>query len=270
MKKKKIKKVKKPLLIKSTAVEVLEKVEKPEAEVLVEEARRHFGQMQRSWFGFAKAVARIKETESFKLTSETFKEFCDKEFPTVNFATIVKFISVTESWGEAIDSRLKKDPHYVLPAYESFYSLTTVESKVSKEELSKLRKAVLDSKLSYHGLREKIKELAGDYRKKIREEVDSATDKIEQELLDDLREEDLDLSEEIVDEIDEDEGEDATQDSVLSCISRVEYLKENLPELRKQVKKSKSVSDEVSELAKELEALGEVVKGFLKIVKENE
>jgi len=250
---------------------------------LIETARKHFGQMQKSWFYFAQSISLIKETESFKSSDATFKEFCAREYPTVSFATIGKFIAIVESWGEAIESRMKKDSDYRLPAYESFYQLVTVEDKVPKEELSKLRKSVLDSKTSYATLREKLKIYLRTYRKKVSEEVEKSVDELERQLVRDIREDVDDVAE--FDDLDGEEDDfldravedaeekadklDSATASTSPITSRIGFIRDELPEITKKLKTKKlKVTDAIVGLAKDLEDLVEVVDKFLAVVED--
>jgi len=248
-----------------------------DADHLVSAARVHFGQMQKSWFYFAKSISLIKSTGGFLKFDPTFREFCEREYATVNYSTILKFIAIVDSWGTAIESRLKKDENYILPAYESFYQLTTVQGRVPEAELSRLRKEVLDSRLGYHSLRERLKEHLVAHRKKVSAEVESSTEDIEKELIADLEEEDGfvgDDSGELEDRLfvppDEEEVDDEEEEEnpVSVFTSRVSYLKDNLPVFQKELKKSKTLTDSTVELAKDLESLAETINEFLNTVED--
>ncbi len=127
-------------------------------------AKEQFANMQRSWWYFAKAMGEIRKDKIYKgLGYQNFKLFCEKEYPTANYLTLVKFTAIVDTWKDVIDAKLSKDSNFKLPSYESCYLLSAIptDSPLPKEEVQKLRKQVLDSKVSYHGLRDKLKKLGG-------------------------------------------------------------------------------------------------------------
>lgn len=241
-----------------------------EAMGLIEQARRHFGQMQNSWWQFAKSIHAIKDKEAFKEAGyENFKFFCQGEYPTMNYVTIVKFMAIVESMQEAIESRMK-DETYRLPSYEACYTIISVKDPViPKEEISKLRKAVLDSKLSYLAIREKLKELMKKKVKDYREKMDTTVQELEKELTDDLtREEDMPSEDELFEEFEsmEEEAEESADDSSLVLIrSKVEFLIDNLPEVQASLT---AVDEDIVELAEMLEKLNSLINNFLDKVEE--
>ncbi|HKZ00051.1 MAG TPA: hypothetical protein VJ112_02680 [Rhabdochlamydiaceae bacterium] len=236
-----------------------------EAKVLFQIARDHFGNMQRSWYFFAKSIYLIKKNKSFEGEFESFKEFCEKEYPSIDLKILYKFVSIVEGWADVIEARLEKDIEYRLPAYESFYQLSVHRKKLPKEELSRLKKAVLDSKLGYLALRAKLKEYLEKHRKKIKKEVESdgAAD-VESEFLKDIK---TDIDDEDP-ELDDDTEVIVSTKSISEATDRVEWLKNILPELKNQVDATNDVPDEVVEFAKELESLSELIEDFLKTVED--
>jgi hypothetical protein len=139
------------------------------------DARRAYGEMQKTWYMFAKVITNIRRTESFReMVSDhskdnfnTFQEFCEEEFSSISFSTIMKFTKIVDRWEKILDARLSKDPHAALPAYESCYQLATVEEKLSKEDFQKLRKGIVEGKFGYHSLRERLKEILETAREKV-------------------------------------------------------------------------------------------------------
>jgi hypothetical protein len=240
-----------------------------EAMSLIEQARMHFGQMQNSWWQFAKSIHAIKDKEAFKEAGyENFKFFCQGEYPTMNYVTIVKFMAIVESMQEAIESRLKDDK-YRLPSYEACYTIVSVKDPViPKEEISKLRKAVLDSKLSYMAIREKLKELMKKKVKDYREKMDTTVQELEKELTDDLTRDEMSSEEELLEEFEtmEEEVDDSDGDgSVAVLLSKVEFLIDNLPEVQASMTR---VDDEIVDLATALEKLNGLINNFLDKVEE--
>jgi len=253
------------------------------AELRQEEARVHFNDMQRSWFFFAKALCDIRTKELYKiLGKDSFKDFCNDEYPTISWSTIFKYISIVENWGKAIEARLSADKNWRLPAYESCYKLVVLEDKMPKEELAKLRKEVLDSKLSYHSLVDRLKSFAEKAREKDRAEVDDSTDEIERQLEEDIkrdkassedgfmpeREETLDTEDDEADVVIDSEAEDDDKDSPYPAMNtRVAYLLDNLPVVTKKLN-SKTICDDSIDFAKDAEKLQKILGDYLDKVEE--
>lgn len=245
---------------------------------LIEKARDCYGSMQRSWWEFAKVVSEIRETETYKLGGyESFKEFCEGEYTSLSYSVIHKFTMIVERWFDAIEGRISKDADYQLPPYESCYIVGAIkEDSAPKEEISKLRKAILDNTISRQALKDRLKEIIA---KKRRESPDSIED-YEKDLTDDLAEDEefqrqMDEVEDSADdfldepeeedeeedfEIEEEEGSD--EDSVTGLRNRVSYLNDNLPALQELLKKGK-ISEETLELADDLQKLEKVIAKFL-------
>lgn len=173
---------------------------------LLELAKNHFSRMQRVWWDFAKVIHKIRETEAYKSKYETFKEYCETEYPSTNYKVILKFCAIAESLGTVIESKLEKDKDYALPAYEACYALTTLNPEaVPKEEIARIKRDVLERKLSWHRLRDRVKELieskrkeTKDFVKKSEAEIEELQHKLEQEI--DLSDEDEAIYDEAVDE----------------------------------------------------------------------
>ena len=247
---------------------------------LIEKARDAYGSMQRSWWEFAKVVSEIKESEAFiAMGYHNFKEFCEKEYSSLSYSVIHKFTMIVERWFDAIEGRISKDSDYQLPSYESCYIVGAIkEDAAPKEELSKLRKAILDNKITQQALRDRLKELIV---KKRHEAIDPiVTEDYEKALAEDLSEdeelqrqmdemEDSDSDADFLDEPEEDgdedfeiEEEDDSKSPVSGLRNRVSYLTDNLPVFQASLKKGK-ISDETLELAEDLQRLEKLVGKFL-------
>lgn len=138
-----------------------------DAEKLRDTARQAYGNFQKSWYEFAKVVATVSNNEVWTtLGHDSFKAYCAEEFRDFGYPTIVKFIQVVNNWGDAIEDRLKKNPKQVLPSYETCYTLTASQERFPKGEVPKLRKQVLDGKISVADMREKVAEVKGTADKK--------------------------------------------------------------------------------------------------------
>jgi hypothetical protein len=251
------------------------------AENLIATAQECFGQMQRSWWGFAKSLHYIKTTRYmdgkiekfvYEKVAENFKDFCEKEYPSLSYQTIFKLVSVVEKMGESIEARIKKDDDYQPPSYDACYQLTTLkEDKVPKEEFSKLKKMVLDNKMSFQKLRDELKGFLRSYRTRVSHEVDREA--LEEEVLEDIGDEleeyKDDESEPILDEFhdepDSEEEEDETPSlksaNIIRCANAARTLIDNLPEIKK-------VTGEVVALAEIIDNLSGIVDDFLTHVEE--
>jgi hypothetical protein len=256
--------------------------------LLLHEAKINYTQMQRSWYLFAKSIWLIKTQMTsdgryaFQAVAETFKEFCEKEYPSLDYPMMVKFVAIVDYWGDVIEGRIKKDETYQLPSYETCYKFSTVSKKIgSKEEISRIKKAILDNKITHNELRESFKDLIRSYRKT----SEVSEEDIEKELTRDLAKDDLgepefdfgdddDLEREVMAEPDEEEDEDVDVDedhakakngSVISLLARVDYLRDNLPALMSEMDE---VTGEIVDLATSVESLIEVANSFLKKVED--
>jgi hypothetical protein len=259
----------------------MKKEELVKPEKLIDKARDAYGSMQRSWWEFAKVVSEIKEKEAYiPMGYHNFKEFCEKEYSSLSYSVIHKFTMIVERWYDAIEGRISKDAEYQLPSYESCYIVGAIkEDAAPKEEISKLRKAILDNKITQQALRDRLKEIIAkkrheaidpviteDYEKSLVEDL--ADDEELQRQMDDLDDSDdetdfLDEPEESEDddfEIDEDDSE--SEDPASGLRNRVAYLLDNLPAFQSTLKKGK-ISDETIELAEELQRLEKVIGKFL-------
>jgi len=234
-----------------------------DSDELRSDARKFYGQMQTSWFLFGKAVSRIRSTGAFKDYGKgTFRDFCNDEFPSMHFSTIVKTIRVADGWGEEIEARLEENPSYRLPALESCYSLTTSENILSKPELLKLKTSVLEGNFGYATLRSKLKSIIN--TKRDRDNIRSS-EEIENELVEDLK-----SSEMIQDETEfllEDTDSEAKKckSIITQSAIRIEFLSEQLTTLGKMLEANPDLltSDLVS-MGHEADELCNVINDFLK------
>jgi len=193
-----------------------------DAEKLRDEARMAYGNFQKSWYEFAKVVAHIHNNDIWTtLGHETFKAYCQEEFRDIGYTTIFKFIQVVNSWGDAIEDRLKKNPHQLLPSYETCYTLTAAQDRFPKAEVPKLRKQVLDGKVTVRDMRERVADLRGESNRK---DDDAAERKIQK---------DLDNAQPLSVKLSEGDGVDDACDVIEG---KVDFLIENLPLFTKALK----------------------------------
>jgi len=223
---------------------VIEKIEnsvKERGRDLIVVARNHYGNMARSWWQFAKAVALIKESRSYEVEGhDSFKEWCQKEYPTINEKTLLKLSLIVEEWYEPIENRLEKDEAFKLPAYESCYRIVSAKDRLPAAEVSRLKKELLDEKLSFHTLVEKIKTKA---KPKDNDFSRVHPDVLEKSLVADLSNDELDTDydDANLDNTDIEDADDIFEmsssapkknlDLVGRIQARVDYLNDNLPAL---------------------------------------
>jgi archaellum component FlaC len=257
-----------------------------ELDKLVENAREQFLNMQNSWWSFAKIIYQIKETEAFRAVADTFKDYCGKEFPSMSYETLTKFCHIVENFQDVIDHRIEKDPDYSLPAYESCYRLTTLKPEaVPKEEISKLKKSVLDGKMTYASLKDRIKEVMSKVKDKAHRDVEIRADRVEEQLLKDLSDEGFydDETEEFEDSDDvvlpSSDGDDDLEmeeasvsnrnvKSVLTNINaKMLFIKDNLPQVTAHLDRVK-ITDDIIEIAENLEESVTAIEEFLEKLEE--
>lgn len=262
---------------------VIVKSESVDAMKVIEQARQNFGSMQRSWYDFAKSVYMIRESEFYKKAgvASTFQEYVEKEFPTVSLSTMSRFMTIVEKWGDSIETRFSRDENYVLPAYDSCYHLASKESRIPKEDFTKLKKAVLDNKMSVSRLLDNIKEYIKKHRDKVEEEVKDSFDSIEEQLTKDIQDEldaddfdpetafviDVKEYEDDEDEEDEDEDDEDEEASLESVLAKVQFLNDALPELRSHIR-STTITKKMIKLADELNNLYSNIDEFLNRMEE--
>jgi hypothetical protein len=268
---------------KSKAVAVVEKkVDKAHTPYnMIEKARESFGKMQQSWWEFAKAIHEIRSVEAYTREAlgengfDSFKEFCEHEFPSTDYNTIIKLCTVIERMGGMIETKLQKEEGYMIPSYHSCYTVATVkEEEVSKkEELSKLRKAVLENKIGFLKLRERLKELIKTKRRALHEEVETDVSELEKDLSRELEDEGImEIAEEEFEpgeiyEDDEAGDEDIEESSpaghLSSLTTRIDYLIENVPDLTAALTTKLADDEGVIDFATKCEKLVAVIEQYL-------
>lgn len=149
--------VKKPKKTKEEALSPVKvKAEVMDSGTLIEEARVAYRAFQTSWFDFAKKLKEIRDTEAWIARGfDDFTALCKEEFPEVPAAVISKFIKVVDEFGAAIEARSKSQK--ALPAYEALYVVAVNEKNIPKEDAMRLRKAVIDGKVSIREVREVVR-----------------------------------------------------------------------------------------------------------------
>jgi hypothetical protein len=246
------------IMAKGELVESTEETDK-----LVEQVRQYYRNVQKTWFYFAKALKEIRDTEAFRAyDTASFKDFCVKEFPSLNYTTIIKTIKVVENFGHIIEEKLNKDPNYTLPAYESCYQLVNIEDKIPKKKHKELTLKIFDGKLSFHRFRNEVKTIIDTERAKAR--VGVTEEDLEKELL-------TDISTDGMDEIEEEVSDVATGESIDKIVTlmevRLNYLKDNLPLVTQNIQTDEElITDEVIEFANELNEFSEKSNEFLKLM----
>jgi len=208
---------------------------------LLGETREAYRNFQFSWFQFAKKVKTVQDTDEWiKAGYENFKEYCLEEFPDVAYTTILKFIKVVDSMGQALDQRLIKSPSDGLPAFTTCYDFLTHQDRIPKDEVPKIRKAIIEGKLTRHEMMEKVEPFiqkgnAKDDKRRAAEakKIDAAVAsdvKPKSQKVVPIKPEQSPEAKAEVDALDEDG--DLTPDidkQVLQLLERVTYLNDNLP-----------------------------------------
>jgi len=255
-------------------------------EDILERAREFFVNMQKSWWEFAKLIHAIKEGETFRVKGfETFRDYCESDYPETNYKTIMKFCTIVDTWGKAIDSKIAKDANYTLPAYESCYTVISVKDGIlPKEDLDKLKRDVLEKKVSYHKLREKMKDLLDLKKSEIKAAVKSVDEleKHERELEAQIKDEELEDSEfseeegaDLYDSFEEDDLEDLAPEDLetdmSALVSKCHKMTKELHETLKLVEErihELGYNEKVRKFAYDLDVLASVVNEILEHVEE--
>jgi hypothetical protein len=249
----------------------------------LETARGLYMDMQRDWYKFAQQMKNIRDLHDHDVLGvESFQKLCEREFPSMSYSLISKFIQIAEKLGDQIDKRLES-AEYRIPTYETAYQLTTIQTKVSDEDYKKLSKQILDDKLSVRDFRERIKALITtakkDLRRKIDDETDQFMEKTQKELDAELRSGLADDEEAyIVDHEDfepEEDGEDSdsevededdsNENTIVGLNSRIEYLIDNLPDF---VEHTTKLDGATKALIKKLKKLGSIIEETVETLNE--
>jgi hypothetical protein len=270
-------KKKETVLVKSKEIKEVQVARKR-----LEVARDLYRDMQRDWYKFAQQMKNIRDLlDHDHLGVESFQRLCEREFPSMSYSLISKFIQIAEKLGDQIDKRLEA-PEYRIPTYETAYQLTTIQTKVSEDEYRKLSKQILDDKLSVRDFRERIKMLITSAKKDLRRKIDDETDrfmeKTQKELDAELRggladdeeayivdaedfepDEDEDIDEDVDDE------EEDNENTIVGLNSRVEYLIENLPEF---VEHTTKLDGQTKALIKKLKKLSSIIEETVETLNE--
>ncbi len=218
----------------------------------LKKARKAFSEMQRNWWEFAKNIYEISKDESYKEDGhETFKDFCEYEFPSMHFKTIIKYVSIVDKLGSTIEEKIKKDEFYCLPAYEACYSLVTLkEDIVTREELSRMKRDVFEKKLSYYKLRDQIKELTDskskvreDFIKKSEDEIGKLTIELEAEIDEEIDGE-VDTHKDFSEDEDEEYGDNFHGD-IHEDLEESDYVHVRHPSFNKAIKLASELFDEL-------------------------
>jgi hypothetical protein len=207
---------------------------------LLGETREAYRNFQFSWFQFAKKVKVVQDTDEWeKAGYENFKEYCLDEFPDVAYTTILKFIKVADSMGQALDQRLIKSPADGLPAFTTCYDFLTHQDRIPKDEVPKIRKAIIEGKLTRHEMMEKVEPFIqkghakddkrrADEAKKIDAAVaGDAKPKAAASKVVPIKPEPAAKADDVLD-VDGDLATDVDK-QVLQLLERVKYLNDNLP-----------------------------------------
>lgn len=231
-----------------------------ETEEVVNRCREYYTSVQKTWYMFAKSLKEIRDKEIFRTCgSLNLKDFCGKEFPSINYGTIIKTIKVVERFGDMIDARLSEDPKYTLPAYESCYQLINAEGRIPAKKHKDLVKKIFDGKVSFYRFREEMKKIiqVENEREDVNEEV------LEEELYREITIEDEDL------DVDSEASEKEISTIVGQIQAKVDFVQENIPLLTQYLESNPDlISDEAIELAQSIDTMREKLDSFLDLMEE--
>ncbi len=216
---------------------------------LLTEARVAYKAFQVSWFDFAKKLKEIRDAEAWHASGqEDFTSLCREEFPDIPASTISKFIKVVEEFGPAMEARVKGLK--ALPSYDALYEVAVNEKKIPKEDSMRLRKAVVDCKISVREVREVVRGLVS---KKPTKHAESREEKkkVRREEIG-LKTEDAEASDEDV-EVDEKEeitsSIDKNADALLKLVRK---LISDIPAITSSMKEGTAKLIELAEAMEEL------------------
>lgn len=246
----------------------LKKVKEAPVGKLIETARQSYRAFHVSWYDFAKNMKQIKDNAEWEKSGHAdLASLCREEFSGIPYATIVKFIKVVEDFGAVIESRLAKGA-LSLPSYDAMYEIHTHESRLPKEESAKLRKLVVDGKISLRELRETIKNFVLKAPSKHAEGRRVKKDKRQEELADELAV-DKDV-ESITSDVDVDEDEEMTSSIDKSAIVLIKLVKGITSQISSLASTVKVSSDHIVELAQVIDEAVIEMNEFLNKVEEIE
>lgn len=256
------------------AVKKEEEKELTKEDKMIDEARLYFKELQQSWFRFAKIIWEVRTLAAYKDNHDSFKDYCNAEFPSMEYTTLLKYCLVAENFAAAIEDKIKKDDSYVLPSYHSFYLVAGLkEDTLKKEEISKIRKMVLDAKIGYHSLREKLKEMVAmrvsktvvampidDIERSLEKDIARDVSGLSDEDIEYMGEEDLyDGPEEEI----EDDEEESSGATIQGVQTKVNYLIDNLPDFENELSKKFCAQSDAVGLAESMNKLHKIMDKFL-------
>jgi len=222
---------------------------------LQDKAKQAYAKLGRSWFEFAALVTRIHDEDAWKeMGFKSFREYCVDEFKNLDYSTVTKFVKVIKNWGSVIEKRLEKDPEALLPSWDTCYTYTNSEEKIPKEEKGKIKKDILEGKVSASEIKSKVKELSEDESekksKKELEDIEKDVDGVEG------------------DDDDDDEVYEVTEEELVILIKKhAMAIMDNLPLLREEI--SEEVSDGVVDLTDYLfNTLAEKIEEFADFIED--
>lgn len=260
--------------VKAVVLKKDAKLELTKEDKMIDEARLYFKELQQSWFRFAKIIWEVRTLAAYKDNHDSFKDYCNAEFPSMEYTTLLKYCLVAENFAAAIEDKIKKDDSYVLPSYHSFYLVAGLkEDTLKKEEISKIRKMVLDAKIGYHSLREKLKEMVAmrvsktvvampidDIERSLEKDIARDVSGLSDEDIEYMGEEDLyDGPEEEI----EDDEEESSGATIQGVQTKVNYLIDNLPDFENELSKKFCAQSDAVGLAESMNKLHKIMDKFL-------
>lgn len=218
-------------------------------------AEKAYKAFQTSWYDFAKALKALRdgaewETQGF----DDMTSLCREKFPAIPATTISKFIKVVEEFGVAIEARSKTTK--ALPAYEALYMVAVNEKNIPKEDAMRLRKAVIECKVSTREVREVVKGFVG---KKVSSHAEGRSEKRKQ------RDEEIGIKKvevedavETKEDVEVDEVEQITSSidkDAATTLKLVRQLLTRLPAISESMKEGTNTLIELAEASEELQVV---------------
>lgn len=237
----------------------LEKAVELEGKALVDLSKKSYQMMARGWWEFAKAITLTDARKAWEVVGfKTFKDFCEENYPSVAYVTLVKYTHIVDEFYEIFEAKLKKDDKYKLPAYEACYMLTASKDKIEEEEFSKMKKELVEEKVSVATFTDRIKALKTKHsptpKAKAEDLEEELSKDIEEELDEEVEETEIDAAGgEEIDAEDIDKSESTLESLLQSIPIKLEALTEDLTQVIAEVSKKNLDNTDIQVMAEKLD-----------------
>lgn len=119
------------------------------------ELRQAYRELTSKWFHFAMKLRAVYDLGLWKEVNASWSDFCESEFHELSPSTISKFLRVSSEWGSSL-TPIANDPAKKLPSYELCYQLSIRARKISPDVFSRLKRSILDGKITKQQLLDEI------------------------------------------------------------------------------------------------------------------